>query len=72
MHDQRGNGAQPPFKSVHITNFYHKNSGGISTSYNNLLAAATRCQRHVSLIVPGETECVETLSEFAKDLLRAC
>ena len=54
------------FKSVHITNFYHKNSGGISTSYNNLLAAATRHRRHVRLIVPGETASVETLSEFAK------
>jgi len=66
MHDQTGNGIPPPFKSVHITNFYHKNSGGISTSYNNLLAAATRRRRHVRLIVPGETESVETLSEFAK------
>ena len=25
-----------PIKSVHITNYYHKNSGGISTSFNNL------------------------------------
>jgi glycosyltransferase involved in cell wall biosynthesis len=66
MHDQREDGAQPSFKSVHITNFYHKDSGGISTSYNNLLAAATRHRRHVRLIVPGATESVETLSEFAK------
>lgn len=66
MHDHRERGASTTFKSVHITNFYHKNSGGISTSYNNLLAAATRCRRHVRLIVPGETEDVETISEFAK------
>ena len=53
-------------KSVHITNYYHKNSGGISTSYNNLLAAAERRRREIRLIVPGETETVETISEFAK------
>lgn len=53
-------------KSVHITNYYHKNSGGISTSYNNLLAAAGRHARHVRLIVPGEVESVEEVNEFAK------
>ena len=53
-------------KSVHITNYYHKNSGGISTSYNNLLAAAERHQRYVRLIVPGEAEAVEDVNEFAK------
>jgi glycosyltransferase involved in cell wall biosynthesis len=53
-------------KSVHITNYYHKNSGGISTSYNNLLAAAGRHKRHVRLIAPGETESMEKVNEFAK------
>lgn len=53
-------------KSVHITNYYHKNSGGISTSFNNLLAAAERHQRQVRLIVPGETEGQEQINEFAK------
>jgi glycosyltransferase involved in cell wall biosynthesis len=58
----------PPktLKSVHITNYYHKNSGGISTSYNNLMAAAERHKRYVRLIVPGETETVEDVNEFAK------
>ncbi|MGI8787094.1 MAG: glycosyltransferase [Pyrinomonadaceae bacterium] len=55
-----------PIKSVHITNYYHKNSGGISTSYNNLLAAAERHERYVSLIVPGETETIEQINEYAK------
>ncbi len=55
-----------PLKSVHITNFYHKNSGGISTSYNNLLAAAERHQRYIRLIVPGELEEIEHVNEFAK------
>ena len=53
-------------KSVHITNYYHKNSGGISTAYNALLAAAERHRRHMRLIVPGEREEVEELSEFTK------
>lgn len=55
-----------PIKSVHITNYYHKNSGGISTSYNNLLAAAERHRRFISLIVPGEKEEIEQVNEFAK------
>jgi glycosyltransferase involved in cell wall biosynthesis len=55
-----------PLKSVHITNYYHKNSGGISTSFNNLLAAAERRRRPVRLIVPGETEAREQVNEFAK------
>ena len=55
-----------PIKSVHLTNYYHKNSGGISTSFNNLLAAAGRRERHVRLIVPGETEAVEDVNPFAK------
>ncbi len=53
-------------KTVHITNYYHRNSGGISTSYNNLLAAAERHQRHATLIVPGEAESVEVVNDFAK------
>ncbi len=53
-------------KSVHLTNYYHKNSGGISTSYNNLLAAAERHRREMRLIVPGEAEAVEVVNDYAK------
>ena len=53
-------------KSVHVTNYYHKNSGGISTSYNALMAAAERHQRFVRLIVPGESEAVEEVNPYAK------
>ncbi|MGQ0542289.1 MAG: glycosyltransferase [Blastocatellia bacterium] len=55
-----------PLKSVHITNYYHRNSGGISTSYNNLMAAAERHKRFVRLIVPGETDSVEEVNDYAK------
>ncbi|HEX9961356.1 MAG TPA: glycosyltransferase, partial [Pyrinomonadaceae bacterium] len=57
---------QKLLKSVHLTNYYHKNSGGISTSFNNLLAAAERHRRLVRLIVPGETEAVEDVNDYAK------
>jgi glycosyltransferase involved in cell wall biosynthesis len=60
------NSAGAPIKSVHLTNYYHKNSGGISTSYNNLLAAALRHRRYVRLIVPGEKEEIEEVNEFGK------
>ncbi len=53
-------------KSVHLTNYYHKNSGGISTSYNNLLAAAERHKRQIRLIVPGEIEEIEIVNDYAK------
>lgn len=55
-----------PIKSVHITNYYHKDSGGISTSYNALLAAAGRHKRQMRLIVPGEKEEVEVVNDYAK------
>ncbi len=53
-------------KTVHLTNYYHKNSGGISTSYNALMAAAGRHKRQMRLIVPGETEAVEEVNDYAK------
>lgn len=53
-------------KTVHITNYYHKNSGGISTSYNALMAAAARHERKMALIVPGEIEETEIVNDFAK------
>lgn len=57
---------EPLKRSVHITNYYHKSSGGISTSYNNLMAAAAREQRTIRLIVPGEVADVENVNEFAR------
>lgn len=53
-------------KSVHITNYYHKNSGGISTAYNKLLEAANRRERYVRLIVPGERTQTEDVGKFAR------
>ncbi|MEZ5429500.1 MAG: glycosyltransferase [Pyrinomonadaceae bacterium] len=53
-------------KSVHITNYYHKNSGGISTVYNGLLDQANRRERQISLIVPGERNDQEKVGDFGK------
>ncbi len=53
-------------KSVHITNYYHKNSGGISTVYNRLLEASNRHERYVRLIVPGESDEQEDFGEFGR------
>ncbi len=58
--------ANKKLKSVHITNYYHKNSGGISTAYDRLLEAANRHQRFVRLIVPGETDAQEEIGEFGR------
>ena len=55
-----------PLKSVHITNYYHKNSGGISNSYNRLLEAAERHQRYVRLIVPGASDEIEEVNPYAR------
>ena len=55
-----------PIRSVHLTNYYHKTSGGISTAYNHLLDAANRHERYVSLIVPGEESAVERIGKFGR------
>ncbi|MCS6874911.1 MAG: glycosyltransferase [Pyrinomonadaceae bacterium] len=53
-------------KTVHLTNYYHSNSGGVSTSLNNLLKAAEKKKRPISLIVPGEKDSVISFNEYAK------
>ena len=58
--------ADKKLKSVHITNYYHKNSGGISTAYDRLLEAANRHQRFVRLIVPGENDAQEEIGEYGR------
>jgi glycosyltransferase involved in cell wall biosynthesis len=53
-------------KSVHLTNYYHENSSGISTAYNHLLEAANQKKRYVRLIVPGENAKVKNVGKFGK------
>jgi alpha-1,6-mannosyltransferase len=53
-------------KSVHITNYYHKNSGGIRVVYDQLLEAANRHERKMRLIVPGEVDEQLEIGEFGR------
>jgi glycosyltransferase involved in cell wall biosynthesis len=53
-------------KTAHLTNYYHENSGGVSTSLNNLLAEAERSRRQVRLIVPGERFQIKQVNEYGK------
>jgi glycosyltransferase involved in cell wall biosynthesis len=53
-------------KTVHLTNYYHENSGGVSTSLNNLLAAAEKYKRRACLIVPGEKLEVKKINQYGK------
>jgi glycosyltransferase involved in cell wall biosynthesis len=53
-------------KSLHLTNAYHSNSGGIRTFYRALLAGAERHQRYVRLVVPGERSWIEEIGTYAR------
>ncbi|MEK7724392.1 MAG: glycosyltransferase family 4 protein [Acidobacteriota bacterium] len=53
-------------KTAHITNYYHKTSGGIRTFYLQMMEYAGRHQRNMFLIVPGEKDEVEIVNDYAK------
>lgn len=55
-------------KTVHITNYYHRKSGGIRTLYDQMLDYAHRHERPISLIVPSEEKStsVEKIGEYAR------
>jgi glycosyltransferase involved in cell wall biosynthesis len=53
-------------KSLHLTNFYHAHSGGISAFYRALLDYANRTERQMRLVVPGEQDGCEAVGEFGK------
>lgn len=53
-------------KTLHFTNSWHPTSGGIATFYRALLQAADARRQDIRLIVPGETDRVESVAEFAK------
>jgi len=40
-------------KTLHLTNYWHERSGGISTFYRHLMEAAVRQERRMVLVVPG-------------------
>ncbi len=56
---------QPP-KTVHLTNYYHAASGGISAFYRALLQFANRHGREMRLVVSGEQNGCETVGCFGR------
>lgn len=55
-----------PIKTLHITNAYHQNSGGISTFYRALLDAANREGRLMRLVVPGAETKIEECGAYGR------
>lgn len=53
-------------KTLHITNSYHPNSGGIRTFYAALLNAANVHRRLMRLVVPGPATGVEEIGEYGR------
>jgi alpha-1,6-mannosyltransferase len=53
-------------KTLHLTNCWHSESGGIATFYRELLEGAARHGRQIRLVVPGARDYVEQCGPFAK------
>jgi alpha-1,6-mannosyltransferase len=53
-------------KTIHLTNAYHEQSGGIRTFYRAMLQAGNARGRHIRLVVPGERDAVEQVGPFAR------
>ena len=53
-------------KTVHVTNAWHEQSGGIRTFYRALIAAAGVHRREIRLIVPSAESSVEDVHDFAR------
>ena len=53
-------------RTVHVTNSYHPNSGGIRTFYRRLMVEANRIGRPVRLIVPANRHRIEEVGSHAR------
>lgn len=53
-------------RTLHITNAFHENSGGIGTYYRALLAAAEKRSRELCLVVPGKHDRVDDVGRFTR------
>lgn len=53
-------------KTLHLTNCFHSESGGIATFYRELLKGAERLQREIRLVVPASSDGVETHGRYGK------
>jgi alpha-1,6-mannosyltransferase len=52
--------------TLHLTNSYHEQSGGIRTTYHALLAYAEQHERRMTLVVPGATDREERRGRFTR------
>ncbi|HUP03402.1 MAG TPA: glycosyltransferase [Bryobacteraceae bacterium] len=53
-------------KTLHLTNFYHGASGGISAFYRALFECANESGREMRLVAPGEESRVERVGEYGR------
>ncbi|HVN03465.1 MAG TPA: glycosyltransferase [Bryobacteraceae bacterium] len=53
-------------KTLHVTNYWHSESGGIATFYRELLKSAERLARPMRLVVPGPQDREEQHGRFGK------
>lgn len=53
-------------KTLHLTNSWHETSGGIATFYRALIEAANKRAHTIRLVVPGDHDWVEEVSDFSR------
>jgi glycosyltransferase involved in cell wall biosynthesis len=53
-------------KTLHLTNSWHAESGGIATFYREMLKAADRLGRPIRLVVPSEADRVEEFGRYGR------
>jgi alpha-1,6-mannosyltransferase len=53
-------------KTIHLTNNWHVQSGGVSTFYRQMLAAAERRGRAMRLVVPAAHDGIEELGRYGR------
>ena len=53
-------------KTLHLTNAWHGQSGGIRTFYTAMLTVANRLQRPMRVVVPGEHDEVTAIGAFGR------
>ena len=53
-------------KTLHLTNCWHAQSGGISTFYRELLRCAETERRPIRLVVPGMDDNVESHGSYGR------
>ncbi len=53
-------------KTMHFTNSWHENSGGVATFYRALIKEANRRQQQIRLVVPAAQDRIEEVGEFGR------